>query len=281
MKIGKCGLYTIIISIQDMLGRGSPQGGRMKEILEKAFVCFAIIVFVAMLSHHGNIDFTLWDKTVEMTQEAVNSEQGQELIQETKDTAYDTATIFLGKAKEATSSAKQEMQDKIDDSGDKDKHESVLPSGLVKAKLIRVVDGDTIVIKPRKSETETKVRLIGIDTPESVNPDESKNTEYGEYASMYTKTTLQAFDDVYLAFDTEETDQYGRYLCYVWLKDVYDRSNADNVRKYMLNGILVSNGIAIDKAYEPNVAYADMFAMFREDAEANKIGLWQYEDAFS
>lgn len=48
-------------------------------------------------------------------------------------------------------------------------------------KVIRVVDGDTIVID--YNGAEEKVRLIGVDTPESVHPDEEKNTEFGEKAS--------------------------------------------------------------------------------------------------
>lgn len=279
----------------------------MKELIEKVFAVFALTVFVAMLCNHGAIDFTLWDKVVAMTKDAVNSEQGQELIEETKETAYDTATLFIGKAKQSVKDNQEEIESGNKDADDKDSGEKEtekqdtiykspeetsdkeeddtpdaqsLPDTLVKADLVRVVDGDTLVVKANGNDEEVKVRLIGVDTPESVNPDESKNTEYGEKASEYTKSLLKDVDTVYLDFDTEPTDQYGRLLCYVWLKEVDDKSDAYNASNYMLNGILVSNGMAIDKVFEPNIAYADMFAMFREDAKANKAGLWQYEDAF-
>ncbi len=282
----------------------------MKMILEKAFCVFALIVFVTMLTNHGNIDFALWDKTVELTKNAVNSEDGQALIAETKETAYDTATLFLGKAKESISSAKNEMDEHSEQTTDDTStatgtetdtgtvatineaitnaanttksaiNKKITTSGFEKAELVRVIDGDTIVVIPDGSVVEEKVRLIGVDTPESVNPDEEKNTEYGEMASTYTKTLLEPIDTIYLDYDEETNDQYGRTLAYVWLMEVDDKSNVNNVANYMLNGILVANGMAIDKMYAPNVAYADIFSELRETAENNKIGLWQIDNVF-
>jgi micrococcal nuclease len=79
----------------------------------------------------------------------------------------------------------------------------------------RVVDGDTIelVLDGR----EIHVRLIGIDTPETVAPGEPVEC-YGPQASAYTKRRLEG-RTVGLEFDVEREDQYGRTLAYVWLGD--------------------------------------------------------------
>lgn len=86
---------------------------------------------------------------------------------------------------------------------------------LVPASVVRVVDGDTIVCDV--DGKEIKVRLIGIDTPETVHPD--KEVEYfGAEASAYTTEMLDG-QDVSLEYDVEPTDRYGRDLAYVWLED--------------------------------------------------------------
>ena len=145
---------------------------------------------------------------------------------------------------------------------------------LVEANLVRVVDGDTIVVS--LNGEEKKVRLIGIDTPESVHSDHSKNTVYGEYASDYTKDVLEDISTLYLEYDQEETDSFDRTLAYVWLSDDIDTTDNESISKYMLNGKLLADGYALDKVYKPNVKYADLFNDIRLRAEANKIGLWNY-----
>lgn len=122
---------------------------------------------------------------------------------------------------------------------------------LTPATLVRVVDGDTIVVDI--DGTEQKVRLIGIDTPESVHPDDSKNTVQGDLASENTKVILENVNTVYLQKDVSDTDRYGRLLRYVWLTpDMNDVMN-------MLNARLVADGWAVPKTYKPDTAYADTF----------------------
>lgn len=142
--------------------------------------------------------------------------------------------------------------------------------------LDRVVDGDTLWIYDSNYD-RIKVRLIGIDTPESVHSDASRNNEYGKMASDYTKEILSGNQTLYLEYDVEATDQYGRTLAYVWLSDDVDRDNVADVSDKMLNAILVKNGYAYDKVYEPNHAYADTFEALRMEASECGIGLWQYE----
>ena len=133
-------------------------------------------------------------------------------------------------------------------------------------KVIRVVDGDTIVID--YNGTEEKVRLIGVDTPESVHPDEEKNTEFGEKASEFSKNYLEN-KEITLEFDVQERDQYGRLLAYVYL---------DNV---MYNKTLLQEGYAKIATYPPNVKYVDDFTAIQEEARNNKKGLWGYETTSS
>ncbi len=111
-------------------------------------------------------------------------------------------------------------------------------------KVIRVVDGDTFVID--YNGAQEKVRLIGVDTPESVHPDASKNTAAGVTASEYTKFLLTG-KSVTLEFDVQERDKYGRLLAYVF------------VDGYMLNKKLLQEGYAVIATYPPNVKYLDDF----------------------
>lgn len=110
--------------------------------------------------------------------------------------------------------------------------------------VIRVVDGDTIVVN--YNGIEEKVRFIGIDTPESVHPDNNKNTEEGKKAAEYT-TSLLNNKAVRLEFDVQQRDKYGRLLAYVYL---------DNV---MVNKTLLEEGLAEIATYPPNVKYVDDF----------------------
>lgn len=137
---------------------------------------------------------------------------------------------------------------------------------LEQVTLKYVVDGDTLIVDI--NGIEEKVRLIGIDTPESVHSDDTKNTEWGIYASDNTKAILSGFDTLYLEYDTQIRDQYDRILAYVWLSD--DTSNINN----MLNAVILSDGYAMDKIYAPNEKYAETFRKLREEAANNGIGLW-------
>lgn len=128
---------------------------------------------------------------------------------------------------------------------------------LVEAEVIGVVDGDTI--KVEVSGEEKKVRLIGIDAPESVHPDETRNSEVGKLASDFTKDILEDYPIVYLQYDEERQDQYGRELCYVWLSDNVDVYDSEDIDTYMLNAIILQEGYAEAISYYPNVFYAEYF----------------------
>lgn len=144
---------------------------------------------------------------------------------------------------------------------------------LERVTLSKVVDGDTLLIIDQNGNNKY-VRLIGVDTPESVHPDAEKNTEYGEIASNYTKTLLSGTNTLFLQYDVEKEDQYGRTLAYVWLTPGADITSKQDISSFMLNGILVRNGYALDKTFPPNIRYADIFAELCQEAEAMRSGFW-------
>lgn len=121
--------------------------------------------------------------------------------------------------------------------------------------LKRVVDGDTLIVT-NSDGNDLRVRLIGVDTPESVHPDEDKNTLEGDLASEYTKSLLTIGQNLYLEYDVEQFDIYNRTLAYVWLSD---EINNDNISETMLNAKLVADGYAVAKEFKPNVKYSKLF----------------------
>lgn len=139
----------------------------------------------------------------------------------------------------------------------------------ITARVVEVIDGDTVKVK-MNGKTET-VRLIGIDTPETVHP--SKPVQpYGPEASNYTKSKL-AGKTVYLELDVEQRDKYGRLLAYVWL--AVPKSTSDNeIKANLFNARLLLDGYARLSTYPPNVKYVNRFTVWQKEARAKERGLW-------
>jgi micrococcal nuclease len=133
------------------------------------------------------------------------------------------------------------------------------PEDAVRAKVQRVSDGDTFVatVKGRRE----RVRVIGVDTPESVDPSRP-DEPYGQEASDFAKHYLDG-ETVRLAGDAEPRDRYGRMLAYVWLED-----------GTFWNALLVAEGYAQQLTIPPNVAYADLFRRLAREARQHDRGLW-------
>ena len=148
------------------------------------------------------------------------------------------------------------------------KDNGIIPKGLIhdwlneksssiesgKVYCDRVVDGDTIVVL--MDGKKEKVRMIGIDTPESVHPDKSRNTPMGKIASKYTKDNLEG-KYVTLETDVQERDKYGRVLAYVYLDDK------------MFNKTLLEEGLAELMTIPPNVKYVDDFKKIEAERQNN------------
>ena len=130
------------------------------------------------------------------------------------------------------------------------------------ATLKGVVDGDTIDIAIG-GKTE-RVRLIGINTPETKHP--TKGVEcYGPEASAYTEQLLPKGTKLRVERDVEARDKYGRLLLYVYIAN-------SNV---FVNMDLVMNGYARPMVFEPNTAHKADFAQAATQAELRNVGLWQ------
>ena len=124
-----------------------------------------------------------------------------------------------------------------------------------------VVDGDTIVVD--LNGTDTYIRLIGIDTPESVSYNVSENTEEGIIAAEYTKKLLRK-KKVYLEYDKNTQDKYGRTLAYVFMEDKTTMANREILRA----------GMAKVYSFKPNVKYEREFLKIQNEAKINQTGLW-------
>ena len=127
------------------------------------------------------------------------------------------------------------------------------PEVLIECDLERVVDGDTIIVHDPDGN-RLRVRLTGINAPESVHEDESKNTEEGRQASKFMKELLEDVDVVYLEYDEAQFDQYERTLAYVWI-------DIDGTY-VMVNEILLATDYAEPVYIKPNLRYADVFRQY-------------------
>lgn len=130
----------------------------------------------------------------------------------------------------------------------------------------RVVDGDTF-----ETLDGRKVRLIGVNTPEST----TRVEEYGKDASHYTISKLNG-KQVWLQKDVSETDRYDRYLRIVWLDIPTDDRDESEIRTKMFNADLVLNGYAEPSTYTPDVKYSDYFVKFAREAREASTGLWAF-----
>lgn len=131
----------------------------------------------------------------------------------------------------------------------------------VTATVTRVVDGDTLDLAFADGRSE-RLRLIGVDTPETVHPTIGEEPG-GREASDFTKTAL-AGKTVLVEFDVEERDRYGRLLGYVYTTD-----------GAMFNAVLVDRGLAEVATFPPNVRYVNVFTALQQGAREAKVGLWE------
>ncbi|GAB1349499.1 thermonuclease family protein [Ignavibacteriales bacterium] len=147
-------------------------------------------------------------------------------------------------------------------------------AGKDEAVVDKITDGDTfsVVFNERKE----KIRLIGIDTPESrrnnrsekqsdeENIDQETIIAMGKKAKEFMASLIKKGDKVRLEFDAQERDKYGRFLCYVYLED-----------GRMLNEVIIKEGYAYPLTIAPNVKYEEKFRDAFRFARENNMGLWK------
>ncbi|OMF37539.1 hypothetical protein BK133_05665 [Paenibacillus sp. FSL H8-0548] len=124
----------------------------------------------------------------------------------------------------------------------------------------RVIDGDTFKIKTGSSEAT--IRLLYVDTPETKKAN-APVEEFGAEATAFTEKLLSESQEVRLTFDKELTDQYGRTLAIVELKD-----------SRILNELLLEEGLAKVLIVEPNVKMENTYKQLEQQAKLAKHGIW-------
>ena len=128
-----------------------------------------------------------------------------------------------------------------------------------------IIDGDTVVLDiDGQSE---RVRLIGIDTPESVNPNVPEQC-WGAEASNALEELIPEGSQVRIERDVEARDRYDRLLLYLY------RESDD----LFVNHWLVDNGFAESVSYPPNIAFQHDLDQARDRAASQPVGLWAWCD---
>ncbi|MDR1446763.1 MAG: thermonuclease family protein [Treponema sp.] len=137
-------------------------------------------------------------------------------------------------------------------------------SRMLRAEVVAHVDGDTVRVRIRNppealSAVET-IRMLGVDTPETVHP--SRPVEmFGREAGDFTKARLLG-KNVLLAFDWDLRDRYGRILCYIYTEDGVCH-----------NAALIREGYA--HAYTRfTFQFMEEFRELEKEARGQKRGLW-------
>ena len=140
---------------------------------------------------------------------------------------------------------------------------ALAPEGATEiAEVVRVVDGDTLVID--RGNGEERLRYIGIDAPESVRPETP--VEFMGVEAAVANATLVEGRELVLERDVSDTDRFGRLLRYAWLRD------GDAWR--LVNLELVAQGYAQAVSFPPDVRRQDLLRAAERDAREAGLGLW-------
>ncbi len=128
--------------------------------------------------------------------------------------------------------------------------------------VTNVHDGDTVSIRIKSlfgiATTTEKVRLIGIDAPEF------RDEPWGRRAKKHLKKLInESGGSVYLEYDLDRRDKYGRLLAYLWDK-----------KGRMINERMIEDGYAVVFTIPPNVRYVKKFSEAQQKARQNKSGIW-------
>ena len=135
-------------------------------------------------------------------------------------------------------------------------------SPTTQATVVRVIDGDTIVVS--YDGEEYKVRYIGMDAPETKDP--NSPIEWMGPQATEANSALVAGETVFLEKDASEVDRFDRLLRHVWL--------TDGAAWTLVNLELVRQGVAIAKSYPPDVRYDELYRAADADAQGAALGLY-------
>jgi micrococcal nuclease len=163
---------------------------------------------------------------------------------------------------ESPAEGQNPAQEEEDNQDNKEETPAQYIQGL-KAKVLSVVDGDTLKVK-LDNGLEERVRMTLIDTPETKHPKLGVQP-FGKEASAFTTAELSG-KEVLLELDVQERDQYGRVLAYVWVGD------------QLFNQVLIEKGFARVAVFPPNTKYVDQFREVQKKAEKTGTGIWSIEN---
>ncbi len=128
-------------------------------------------------------------------------------------------------------------------------------------RVTKVVDGDTFWAN-NGMDKDVKIRLIGIDAPETRKTGRKEIGYYGEEAKAYLMNLLSG-KSVRLVGDVDSLDRYGRTLAYVYLQD-----------GKFVNAEMIKRGYAVVMTIPPNIKHVDLLQKLQVKARADKKGLW-------
>ena len=139
---------------------------------------------------------------------------------------------------------------------------SYLPYGYsIKAKVARVIDGDTFVLTDSQH-----VRILGINTPEIAHAGKPAEA-FGDSASRFTESLIDG-KNIKLTFEGKTYDMFGRILAYVWL------TNTAGKDSLFLQAELLKTGLARISHYPKGMRYYDLFYNLRRTAMHEYLGIW-------
>lgn len=127
-------------------------------------------------------------------------------------------------------------------------------------RVVKVIDGDTFWVEG--NNRRFKVRIIGVDAPETRNSRYKKQGYYGQEAKDFVRNLIDG-KFVRLEYDVQTIDKYQRDLAYVYLED-----------GTFLNEVLLQGGYAVVATFPPNIRYVEYFLQVQREARESRRGLW-------
>jgi micrococcal nuclease len=141
-----------------------------------------------------------------------------------------------------------------------------VPAGAQEGKVRRIVDGDTLIVTVDRPGPipagNHRVRLLEIDTPETVRPNYPVQCG-GAGATAFAEAELPQGSTVYLVADREDKDEFGRYLRYAW-----------DFEGEFYNEKAVAEGHAKALMFQPNDRYIDRIRRAEASARESNKGVW-------
>lgn len=134
------------------------------------------------------------------------------------------------------------------------------------ASVQEVLDGDSILVTNQKYKEGIKVRLLGVDAPEKASHIFQNNEKYAHQATRYVEKKLKPKTKIYLEYDRQKWDEFGRLLAYIYIT-----KNGKS-----LNAELLKNGYAKVKPHRRNKKYEKQFLKLEQQARQYRLGLWKY-----